>query len=226
MFRQRKSIFKESKSNSEEFDIVRGNDPKTLDKIKRLKEKWQTSRYLKLRQEASIMNAILLNPPTPMHVAVLSDNLPYFEENYKKSNPENLELFLIAAFLCGSRNIAEYLLKKCESSYITYTPSLAYIAASLNPEWAEEVANMLAQQNVPMVKDIYRLASDPMIDKIRAIFNKPRPPSSPPLSEAAEAFVTTGLFTPLKDSAVSTAPPDSLPPPPATESGAKAGNPR
>jgi hypothetical protein len=175
----------ESKITAEELakaiSEARGTDPNTTAKIEWLKEKWGNARYCNMGEETTMMHAILFMSSTPLHNAVLADNLSYFKRHYKHG-AEYAELFLIEACLCGSRNVAEHLLATLKSNYKAFPDSLAYIAASMNTKWAKEVAHLLAKQKVPMVMDVYRLAEDPIADEIVGIFKAVASGSAEPAS--------------------------------------------
>jgi phage gp36-like protein len=200
-------MFQESKINVEELEKAileaRGSDPLTTAKIEWLKAKWQNVRYRKMGEETTMMHAILFESTTPLHTAVLADNLSYFKTHYTY-NAENIELFLTEACLCGSKNIAEYLLAELKVSYKDFTESLAYIAASMNTEWAKEVALLLAKQKLPMVLDVYRLADGPIVDEIAKIFKAEAKSLADVPSSTASEGVTNAWLPTYKTSTPST----------------------
>lgn len=178
MFEERK----ESEELARAVAEAKGTDPKTEQKIAWLKDKWTNPRYKNAGEETNLMHSILFMPAQPIHSAVISDNITYFKANYKY-NSEFIELFLQEACLCGSKNIAEYLLKGIKSSYKERPELLVYVAASMNLEWAKEIAHALIKENISMPIDIYRLTDGAELDTIIEIFKAAsEKPSAAPLT--------------------------------------------
>ena len=144
-----------------------GKNPQAVAKIKQLRDKWSSARYQDIGEENSIMYPILFMKASPIHTAIITDNLVYFKKHFE---PQIAKLALTEACLCGSRNIAAYLLTVLNSNYIEHPDLLAYIAASMNTEWARDVAHTMAEAKIPLPKQIYRLAEGPVIDMIVEIF--------------------------------------------------------
>jgi hypothetical protein len=162
--------------NSEELENAyaeaRGTDPNVTNKIKWLKAKW-TSELYNTGEEACLMQDILFSMSLlPIHIAVIADNLPYFKANYKYDS-NNIGMFLQEACLCGSQNIADYLVTvELKSSYKERPGLLAYIAASPNMEWAKQVARILVEEKLPMPRGVYRLTDGRTTREILAIFKE------------------------------------------------------
>lgn len=139
-------------------------------KIKWLKEKWNSKRYQKMIEEVSLMHAILFMQTKPIHVAVVVDDLISFKAHYTQT-PEDIELFLMEACLCGSKNIANFLLEQNKSTYKERPDLLGYIAGSMNIEWAKDVAFQLAQAKLSLPEEVHRLAEGETARAIAEIFN-------------------------------------------------------
>jgi len=75
-----------------------------------------------------------------IYYAVITDNLDYFQNNYKNNKLE-LQKTLEIACLCGSRKIGDFLLNEMNLSYSSpeCDDMLAYIAASDNMNWIKDV---------------------------------------------------------------------------------------
>jgi hypothetical protein len=144
-----------------------GEDPRASEKIAQLRNQWQSPRYQNIGEEASIMRSILLMNARPVHTAIMVDNLNYFKVNYEQAY---LELALMEACLCGSRNVADYTLELLKTSYIERPKLLAYIAASPNIEWTKAVALTMAKAKLTMPQDIHRFAQGSVVDTVDRIF--------------------------------------------------------
>ena len=195
---------KENQDIEEEIKKATGNNPVAEKKIEWLKTKWKSERYKKAGEEATMMHNILFMPCQPIHAAVLSDNVQYFKQNYQ-FNWETVDLFLTEACLCGSRHIAEYLLKELKFGFKERPDLLACITASMNTTWAKEVAQMLAQQNVPMTKHIFRLANGPLVTEIVNIFKNVASQKAGEASQKPSAESTANTLAFSKDNQSSAA---------------------
>jgi hypothetical protein len=160
----------DSKPPSEIFDkaTTRGTDPSVPHKIECLKEKWKTKKYCQIGEETTLMHALLFRQVQPIHTAVLWDNVNYFREN---CFPEAMQSYLIEACLCGSRQVAEYVLATLGIDYKERPDLLGYIAASVNDEWIRDVACEMAKERLSMPSNVYRLSDPAVRDTIIAIFN-------------------------------------------------------
>jgi len=71
--------------------------------------------------ETRIISPILFNKSksTPVNTSILSDNLRYFEANYEKEYADNLLKALTLACLCGSKNVADFLLRTLGKTYLS-----------------------------------------------------------------------------------------------------------
>lgn len=162
-----------------------GEDPKAPEKIALLRNQWQSPLYQNVGEETSIMRSILLMRARPVHTAIMVDNLDYFKTSYE---PAYLELALMEACLCGSRQVAEYTLELLKTSYTERPRLLAYVAASPNVEWTKAVALTMAKAKSTMPKDIYRLAEPSVVDTVKGIFKTGEGPNGAAPSSTSSQF--------------------------------------
>ncbi len=158
-----------------------GVDPAAPEKIALLQKKWRNEVY-RDTEAAYVICPILFTKTKPIHTAIIADNINYFKNHYHEELAGNYEPALAEACLCGSRAIAEFLLSELNSSFATdhHSYLLAYVAASMNVEWAKDIARDMAQAKMTMPKTIYNIADYKTIDLIIAVFKNPnKPPEFP-----------------------------------------------
>lgn len=111
-----------------------------------------------------------------LNQSIIVDNLSYFEKNYIKEKMNSNELLAIAC-LCGSRQIAEFLLNELKQNYLSqkYEFILGYVTASPNLEWAKEIARILSEACRPMPNDVFRLANFDTVEVLEKIFMSKKP---------------------------------------------------
>ncbi len=122
-----------------------------LKKMTWLKNRWE--KELKKDSTAGRLIApIIFRQTTPINVSIIADNIDYFRDRYQEACGDDLERALQRACLCGSRNVADFLLEKLGSSYIDKGCEyvLAYACASMNEEWIREIASAMANAHREM----------------------------------------------------------------------------
>lgn len=141
-----------------------------------LKKKWEEIAKYGIGDchEVRIISPILFRKLTPINVAIIADNLQYFKEKYVTSPEVNKEKLEIAC-LCGSENIANFLLKPVKKPISYYSFMLPYVAASMNEKWIEKIALEMKQKNIPMPDNIYNFSDIKTINMIKNIFNDDKP---------------------------------------------------
>ena len=154
------------------FDAIGGEDSNYVEKLSWLKNRWFTETD---SRERRLINPLIYQYSTPLHQAIVADNISFFTKNHNKAELRN---YLDIACLCGSKNIADFLLTQLKVEYSTpgYELLLGYIASSMNGGWAIEAADHMAKKGTVMPKNVYGLASnDHVIDEILKIFAKYNP---------------------------------------------------
>lgn len=94
--------------------------------------------------------------PVPLHAAMIVDNVTIFSKLYLE-NPRNLEENLKQACLCGSKQIAEWLLAQQNATYTSeaYEYILSYVTwikDKCHNEWAEEIIQAFEIARKPLPK--------------------------------------------------------------------------
>lgn len=146
-------------------------------KIKALRKKWEKLGKEDEYEETRIISPYLFNKRkiTPVNTSILSDNLEYFKNNYKKEYGEgDLVELLEVACLSGSKMIADFLLKKLGKTYVSEDCQfvLNYAAASFNIDWVKEIANEVSRQEIIIPDHIYSNMNSPeVINEIVSIFS-------------------------------------------------------
>lgn len=154
-----------------------GQDPTVPGKLEWLRKKWEKPLYQN-SEAALIISPILFGKTRPIHMAIVADNLEYFRGQYEQELEGNYELALAEASLCGSRDVAEFLLQQLKSSFIAdnHSDLLVYVAASNNTDWAIDIAREMAQAHITMPTTMYSIVDYKTIDNIISVFkndNKP-----------------------------------------------------
>jgi hypothetical protein len=121
------------------------------------------------------MSFISLEHSNEVNDALVEDNLDYFKFHYQEVYSSDLEEPLVRACLCGSENIANFLLKGLHASYTDeeYRYLLGYVSASPNETLAKTIAEQIAKEGLEMPDNITSLAASyGVIDEIKEIFRK------------------------------------------------------
>ncbi len=115
----------------------------------------------------------------PIHYAVIADNLDYFKANHETSKIKLDETLRIAC-LCGSKDVAEFILATLKLNYLSPGCEfvLSYAAASENTAWVEQIATEFSKAGRTIPEDIYIHTDPAMIRKIKAIFRNPQEPQN------------------------------------------------
>lgn len=142
------------------------------EKLKWLKEKWNDEDD---NHEVRLISHIY-HTISALNQAVIADNVSYFKEHlykYYKKGDSYLHELLATACLCGSKQVAEFLLKEFNEDYFSKGNDfiLGYVVASPNLEWAEEIATKLAKSGRSMPGDVIVYANMSTMDKLEEIFN-------------------------------------------------------
>lgn len=140
------------------------------------KRDWLKKRWIKIgdSEETRLMRPIILKQPNILNNALIDDELDYFKAHYEKVYKDRPEQALARACLCGSEQVADFLLLDLlKSSYTDekYPYLLNYICASSNLEWAKTVTKEMQQKGLVMPKHICRFANYETADIIRKIFD-------------------------------------------------------
>lgn len=137
-------------------------------KLAWLKEKWNNARD---SHPARLICPMLSEPVSAFHHSIISNNLGYFKLNYNK-NEVNSNALLAIACLCGSEDIANFLLKQLGSNYLSTENEyvLGYVLASQNTKWAKNIASTLALAGKKMPGDLRDFADRSMVEAIGKIF--------------------------------------------------------
>jgi hypothetical protein len=146
---------------------------KFKEKMEWLQNKWKNRNYGLL---ANLICPIIFNKVKPIYIAIIADNINYFKLYYESEC--KLKEALSMACLCGSQQIADFLLKTLNQSYLSkeneYT--LGYVTTSPNIEWAKNIATQMAKAGKSMPKSVYgKESDDDVIDIIENIFETTTP---------------------------------------------------
>jgi len=143
------------------------------EKIQWLQEKWCKKQYDS--NELRLMSSIIIRPTNAINFSIISDNIEYFKDNYldEYGSDNQLKKALKLACLCGSKQIADFLLNKLEARYSTegYDFVLGYACTSNNLAWVEAIAKAMKEDGVKMPDCVYGYADYNLIDVIEKIFN-------------------------------------------------------
>lgn len=146
-------------------------------KFQSLQKKWQDLAKKDEYSETRVISPLLFNKSkrTSVNTSILSDNLSYFEAHYEKEYGDNPTKALTLACLCGSKNVADFLLRKLGKTYLSeeFDFVLGYAAASFNVEWVKEIAFAMVSNKIPMPRFVYSsVNSQEMVDEITKIFSR------------------------------------------------------
>ena len=170
MYHQMNGFVKEINEIKQKMDPeATSNSPSAyIAKMKWLKGKWPEN---KDSTAARLIKPVLYSIAPPLQHAIVADNLDYFSKHYDKT-AENSNALLAIACLCGSQNIADFLLGKMELSYTSagHEYILSYASSSPNIEWAEAIAVSFKKAAKPIPREIYSYADDDTLDRITRIF--------------------------------------------------------
>jgi len=148
-----------------------GNAKLLISRVAYLKELWLVKgKKLGDCDEVRLMGKVLFASLTPMHAAIIVDNLDYFKSNFQ-GTAEIDEKLLRVACLCGAENIANFLLGRCDNPLYKYDFILTHISASPNKEWAEAVARQMNDKHMEMPVEVDLYSDQSTAQSIANIFN-------------------------------------------------------
>lgn len=161
-----------------------GTDTKAYtEKLVWLQNKWKVLSKNDSSETRLVASMILhADSTTPVNVAIIADNLAYFQKHAENEPIYNPEAALAKACLCGSRRIAEFLLQQLNFSFThdEHDYLLGYVAASMQEEWMKEIALAMAQAKKRVPLSVYGLADKDTIRLIRKIFETGELPVNKP----------------------------------------------
>lgn len=128
---------------------------------------WMKSKWANIgntfgdREELRMMGAVFASTASSARLSIVADNIDYFANHYSAdADRNNLIYDLKLACLCGSRSIAEFLLKKLNANYTSdgFEFVLSYAAASMNKDWVLDIANVMKGRTIS--SDLYVICED------------------------------------------------------------------
>lgn len=171
-------FFDNPEFQSSELKNARGRDSADFSKkVQELRAIWLKEKSDS--EELRLIGPIIAGETNPINVAIITDNLDYFKNNYEKlyNDTVSYEKALKLSCLCGSQKISEFLLDKVKADYSTdkYSFILSYVCASKNQTWAESIAADMAKHGKPIPANVYAYSDFSLIDKIEEIFGEKKP---------------------------------------------------
>jgi hypothetical protein len=142
-----KQICKEAIGPSKEVEFQK--------KLSWLQSKWKTDKEYPYPIE---IHQILFGTTKPIYDALIADNLDYFQKAYiKEKDRINKGQALDFSCLCGSKEIANFLLEELKIDYLSDDQIVDNICSSPNLAWALQVVEIVAKSGKTMPMCVYRL---------------------------------------------------------------------